>query len=190
MTGNDENAPVLYLVGCAAPPVLEVVDLIKQAQGRGWDTCLILTPTAALWLEGATGELAALTGHPVRHRYKLPGQPDVLPPPAAVLVAPASFNTINKWAAGMADTLALGLITEGIGKGLPLVALPHLNSAQAAHSAFSRSVDRLRSDGVRVLLDESDHVPRGIGDNQAPFPWSLGLDAFDDLGYQATREVS
>ena len=32
------------------------------------------------------------------------------PPPTALLVGPATFNTINKWAAGIADTLALGLL--------------------------------------------------------------------------------
>lgn len=182
MTLDDETSkPVLYLVGCATPAVLEITDPIKQAQGRGWDVCLILTPTAALWLEDELENLAALTGHPVRARYKLPGQPDVLPPPAAVLVAPASFNTMNKWASGHADTLALGLITEGIGKRLPIVALPHLNAAQAAHSAFPRSVDQLRAGGVRVLLGEDDsHVPHIIGGPRKPFPWSLGLDALDE----------
>lgn len=185
MTQDDETVPaksVLYLVGCATPAVLEITTPIKQAQVRDWDVCLILTPTAGLWLEAEVEHLTALTGHSVRTRYKLPGQPDVLPPPAAILVAPASFSTINKWAAGHADTLALGLITEGIGKRLPLVALPQLNSAQAAHSAFPRSVDQLRADGVRVLQGEDDdHVPHVSGEPRKPFPWSLGLDALDEL---------
>ncbi|NUQ98887.1 MAG: flavoprotein [Streptomyces sp.] len=169
---------MLYLVGCAAPPVLDIDTPIRQALDRGWDVCLILTPTAATWLESELDNLATLTGHPVRAWYKLPGQPDVLPPPDAILVAPASFNTINKWAAGTADTLALGLITEGIGKRLPLVALPHLNSAQAAHSAFGRSVDQLRADGVRIILGDDDgHVPHVIGSTRKPFPWGLGLHA-------------
>lgn len=184
MTRLPQTAPVLYIVGCAAPPVLQIPEVIELAQARGWDVCLVLTPTAALWLEVAIEDLSALTGHPVRQSYKLPGQPDVLPPPDAVLVAPASFNMINKWAAGTADTLALGLVTEGIGKGLPLVALPYLNSWQAAHSAFPRSVDQLRADGVRVLLGESDrnvpHMP-GVPGPRIPFPWSLGLDAIEDV---------
>lgn len=174
---NPEN-PVLYLVGCAAPPVLEITNPIEQAQARGWDVCLILTPTAAIWLEEHVDKLAQLTGHPVRSRYKLPGQPDILPPPDAVLVAPASCNTINKWAAGISDTLALGLITEGIGKPQPLVVLPHLNAAQAKQSAFSRSVDQLRADGIRIILGDADgHVPHVIGGPRPPFPWGLALDA-------------
>ncbi len=162
--------PVLYLVGCATPPVLEIADLVERAKARGWDVCLILTPTAAVWLEDQLPALAALTGHPVRFRYKRPGEPDVLPPASAILVAPASFNTINKWAAGIADTLALGLITEGVGKSVPLAALPHLNSWQAAHSAFDRSVAYLRGDGVDIVLGEDRNQSK-------PFPWGLGLDA-------------
>lgn len=187
MTGISETAPVLYIVGCAAPPVLKITDAVKRAQGRGWNTCVILTPTAALWLDERIEEITDVTGHPVRQRYKLPGGPDVLPPPDGILVAPASFNTINKWAAGASDNLALGLITEGIGKGLPLVALPHLNSAQAAHSAFPRSVEQLRADGVRMLLGESDgNVPHMIGapGPRPPFPWQLGLDALESVRRQ------
>ncbi|MEU0821817.1 hypothetical protein [Streptomyces mirabilis] len=32
----------------------------------------------------------------------------------------------------VSDTLALGLINEGIGMGLPIVVLPHFNDARAA----------------------------------------------------------
>jgi hypothetical protein len=64
-----------------------------------------------------------------RHDYKLPGEPDLLPEPDAIIVAPATFNTINKWAAGIADTLALGLLCEATGKGLPVVVLPYLGSS-------------------------------------------------------------
>jgi len=80
--------------------------------------------------------LAELTGHPVRHRYKYPGDPDVLPNADAMVVAPATVNTINKWACGIADTLALGLLVEAVGSGVPLVAVPYTNRAMAAHPAF------------------------------------------------------
>ncbi|NDZ97171.1 flavoprotein, partial [Streptomyces sp. SID11726] len=86
---------------------------IRAAQKAGWDVCTILTPSAYRWAsEDAEGEveaLEALTGHPVRHQYKLPSQDDVLPAPDALLVAPLTANTVNKWAAGISDTLALGL---------------------------------------------------------------------------------
>jgi Flavoprotein len=173
---------VLYVVACAAPPVLHIGILLDQARARGWDVCLITTPTAARWLADQAGELAAATGHPVRSAYKLPGEPDVLPPPDAIAVAPATSNTINKWAAGLSDNLALGLITEAIGMGLPLVALPCLNDAQAAHPAFARSAWELRDAGVSLITRADVGEASDDAASPAGFPWHLALDALDALG--------
>ena len=172
------NERVLYVVSCAAPPVLRVETLIDLAQGAGWDTCLILTPAAARWREKDLFSLSQRTGHPVRSQYKLPREPDVLPPAGAMLVCPATANTINKWALGISDTLALGLITEAIGRRLPLAALPCCNAAQARHPAFGTSVSVLRSAGVTVLLGAGGFVPREPGQGGGEeFPWQAGLDA-------------
>lgn len=177
--------PVLYVICCAAPPALRVSVLITRAQERGWDTCLVCTPTAARWLEADLPSLEKQTGHPVRSQYKLPRQPDVLPDAEAMVVAPATSNTINKWASGISDTLALGLITEGIGKRLPIVALPFLNDAQAAHPAFAASVALLRSAGVAVLVGEDGYAPHGPGKGRLDnYPWDLPLDA---LGHITSR---
>ena len=169
---------ILYLISCAAPPARSVATGISKAQAAGWDVCLVCTPSAHRWLEPDLADLRELTGHPVRHEYKLPDAADVLPPPDAILVAPATFNTLNKWAAGISDTLALGLVTEAIGLELPLVALPYLNRAQAAHPALGRSVAFLRECGVNVLLGEGGFVPHipKQGDVDA-YPWDAALAA-------------
>jgi hypothetical protein len=172
------DSRVLYMITCAAPPAQRIRTGIEKAQAAGWDVCLILTPSAARWLNADMSGLAKLTGHPVRTDYKLPGQPDALPPPDAILVAPATFNTLNKWTQGIADTLALGLVTEAIGLQLPLVALPYLNQAQAAHPALGRSVEFLRANGVTVLLGDGGfvpHVPKH--GNLDAYPWDAALAA-------------
>jgi phosphopantothenoylcysteine synthetase/decarboxylase len=143
--------PVLYLVVTAAPQALQAKDVIQRAQRLGWDACLICTPTAARWL--SVDELASSTGHPVRSQYKLPGEPDVLPPPDAILVAPATANTIAKWALGISDNLALGLITEALGLPIPVAVVPSLSEAQAAHPAHAGHLATLRGAGVSVLAD-------------------------------------
>jgi hypothetical protein len=142
---------VLYIVASAAPPVERISALIAAARGRGWDVCLIVTPTAARWLADDLDDLAAATGHPVRSAYKLPGEPDVLPSADAILVVPATFNTINKWSAGISDTLALGLINEAIGMRIPIVAVPWVNEPLALHPALAASLATLRGAGVTVL---------------------------------------
>lgn len=168
----------LYLVSCAAPPTRTVETGIEKAQHAGWDVCLILTPSAYCWRADDVSGLADLTGHPVRHEYKLPHEPDVLPSPDAILVAPATFNTLNKWAGGISDTLAVGLITEAIGLGIPLVALPYFNDAQAKHPVLVQSVARLREWGVTILLGEGGFTPHPPKQGKLDqWPWDAAFDA-------------
>lgn len=168
----------LYLFGSAAPPVFDVAGVIESAQADGWDVCLGLTPTAAWWLAESLDELAVLTGHPVRSTYKRPGRPDVWPPADVILVAPATFNTINAWALGLTDRFIVGVVAEGIGKGIPLVTMPCVNAAYVQHPQFERSVEVLRGAGVTVLFGEGGFVPNAPGQGRpAEYPWGLALDA-------------
>lgn len=179
------NRGVLYAVACGAPPARDIGTLVGLAMQDGWDVCVVATPDALKWLD--VPALAARTDHPVRSRYKMPGEPDLLPAPDAIIVAPATSNTINKWAAGITDTLALGLVVEATGEGLPVVAMPSTSDGLAAYPAFGRSLRILRRYGVTVLFDD-DAAERGKlpgrrataggtnGSAEAPFPWQLGLD--------------
>ncbi|GAA4918575.1 flavoprotein [Streptomyces coeruleoprunus] len=163
----------LYLFCSAAPPVFDVAWVIEEAQARGWDVCLGLTPTAAGWLEGSLDGLAALTGHPVRYAYPRPGEPEVWPAADVVLFAPATFNSVNAWALGLTGTFVVGVVAEGIGKRLPIVAAPCLNEDLARHPRFERSLDVLRGAGVTVLHGDGGPVPG------EPYPWTLALDAVE-----------
>ena len=168
----------LYLFGSAAPPVFDVAGVIESAQADGWDVCLGLTPTAARWLSDSLDGLAALTGHPVRWEYKLPGQPDVWPPADVIVVAPATFNTVNQWALGITGKFVVGVVAEGIGKAIPIVTMPCVNAAYMQHPQFERSVDTLRGAGVNVLYGEGGFVP-GQPDQSQPgeYTWHLALEA-------------
>ncbi|MFE9355981.1 flavoprotein [Streptomyces olivaceoviridis] len=174
--------PVLYLFGSAAPPVFDVAEVVVDAQGRGFDVCLGLTPTAARWLEPRRGELERITGHPVRSAYKLPGEPDVWPQADVIAVAPATFNTVNAWALGITRDFVVGVVAEGIGKGIPMVAMPCVNAAYAQHRQFERSVAELREMGVRVLYGEGGFVPNQPGQGKPhAYPWHLVLGAVEEI---------
>lgn len=168
---------VLYLIACAAPPAQNIDRMIRLAHDDQRDVCLLATPSATKFLD--TQAMARLTGHPVRSQYKEPGAPDALPEPDAIILAPATVNTINKWALGICDNLALGILVESIGKKLPTVALPFTNYAHAAHPAFAESIVKLRSWGVRVLFGPDVyplHRP-GTGSQYVDiFPWELTLE--------------
>jgi phosphopantothenoylcysteine synthetase/decarboxylase len=178
---------VLYVIACGSPAARRVGVLVDLAQRDGWDVCVVTSPDGRKFVD--VPALAAQTGHPVRSVYKNPGDPDVLPDADAIIVAPATVNTINKWSAGIADTLPLGLIVEGLGKGLPIVALPFTNAAMAAHPAFGESVARLRGWGVTILHGDDVirlHAP-GTGDAQVDdIPWHLALAALPPRAHPLT----
>jgi phosphopantothenoylcysteine synthetase/decarboxylase len=164
--------PVLYVVACGGRPAADLPPFIKKMQAEGWHICTIATPSALKFMD--LDALAAITGHQVRYDYKQPDEPDVLPPADAFVVAPATFNTINKMASGASDTLALGMLNEAIGMPLPIVAVPTPNEALARHPAFRASVTSLRSWGVNVIFDP-DRYPLPIPNMGPPaaalFPW-------------------
>jgi len=173
-------AGVLYAICCGSPISRGIGRLVDLAKQRGWDVCVVTTPDGRKFVD--VPALAALTGHPVRTHYKNPGDPDVLPAPDAIVVAPATVNTVNKWAVGIADTLALGLVVEGQGKGLPIVAMPFTNAAMGSHPAFVEAMERLRGWGITVLFgdDVLPMHPPGEGVQLLDiFPWHLALDALD-----------
>jgi hypothetical protein len=170
--------PVLYAIACGSPVAGHIGRLVSLAHRAGWRVAVIATPDGRKFIDVAA--LSTQTGHPVRSDFKQPGEPDVLPAADAIVVAPATVNTVNKWACGIADTLALGLLIEGYGLGLPMVAMPYTNAAMAAHPAFRQSLARLRSWGVRVLFgDDVLTLPApGAAVHQiARFPWQLPLAA-------------
>src|SRR5258706_13740710 len=150
-------SPILYLMVCAAPPAQQTQEVVPLLQAAGWDVCVIATPQASRWMN--TEALAKLSGHLVRTDYKLPGEADPLPKADSMLVMPATFNTINKWAQGIGDTLVTSLLCETLGRGTPpIVAVPCLKMDLVRHPAFARSIALLRECGVH-LLHELERYP-------------------------------
>jgi hypothetical protein len=161
--------PVLHLIACDAEPARDLEPLIRSSQHLGWDVYVIATPAGAKLPD--RGALAEMTGHPVCEDDQLePLYP--LPPAGAYAVAPASFDVINKWAYGNNDGLALRLLNEATGLGLPIVVVPTPGPALARHPAFMESIDRLRAWGVIVEFDPGRYPLPGADPNDAdPFPW-------------------
>jgi phosphopantothenoylcysteine synthetase/decarboxylase len=166
---------VLYVIVCAAGPANHVGRLVELAQQRDWDVQIIATPAALDFID--TQALETQTGHPVRSQYRKPDQLRS-PKAVAIIVAPATYNTINKWANGTSDTYALGILAEAPGLDIPVVVLPFVNTALANRRAFLHSVAELREEGVRVLLGPGEFEPHkpGTGGNRIEeFPWGLAL---------------
>lgn len=159
----------LYIIVCASRPAQRVPDFVLVAQHAGWEVGVIVTPQATKFVDISL--LEQLTGYPVRSEYKRPEEPDVLPRANAIVVFPATFNTLNKWVLGISDTLALGLLCEYLGLKMPIVAIPCIltNSGLDTHPAFLRSLTQLREFGVHVLYEPKKYPPKN------EVPWEVIL---------------
>ncbi|WP_440069589.1 flavoprotein [Streptosporangium sp. OZ121] len=178
-----ESGRLLQVIVCAAGAARDVGRLVTLAQDEGWTVQVVTTPSALDFVD--VPALERQTGRPVRSRYRTPDEPK---PPRAdvIIVAPATYNTVNKFAQGIADTYALGLLAEAPGLGIPVVVLPFVNDALATRAPFRRSVEGLRAEGVRVLPSASEPDPAATGDeSRESHPWALALTEIS--GKQAHR---
>jgi flavoprotein len=171
---------VLYLMVCGAGPADRIEVMVELAQAAGWSVHCIATPAAVSYFLDLDA-LTQLTGHAVRTDHQRAGQP-ALPEADGVIVAPATYNTINKWAAGIADNYVLTQLAELTGLGVPIVVLPFVNIALAANRVFQRSMDELRQSGVTVLFGEGavvPHPPRTGESRLDQYPWRLALETVE-----------
>ncbi|MFC7826920.1 flavoprotein [Streptomyces sp. NPDC057362] len=169
---EESHEPFLQIVVCAAGVAPDVGRLITAAHERHWDVGVVATPQGVGFLDAEAVE--AQTGRPIRSAWRSPGAPRPSRPADAIAVAPATFNTVNKWAAGISDNLALGILCEAPAMGVPVAVLPYLNAAQAAHPAYRRSLALLREMDVLIGSYEPHRPKAGGGADR--YRWEEALD--------------
>ncbi|WP_353895473.1 flavoprotein [Glycomyces tritici] len=170
---------VVYLIVCGAGPAPHAGEFIAAAKAKGWDCHVITTPAGRGFVDVQALEEAS--GNLVISEHRRPGTPRRGRPPAdAVVIAPASANTICKLGAGIADTYALDIASECIGLGVPMVVVPFVNSALAGRAPYQRAVTALNDEGVAVLGIEP-HEPKQGGEQITSFPWQAALERIGSL---------
>jgi len=135
-----------------APRAVELVDGLLRLVPR---VLTIATPNAARVM--SPRDLSAIPGNRLIESYF---DADILPrpPDGVVLVAPCSFNSLNKLASGVADNLALSVTAEAIGRGTPVIVAVSVNPPLLRHPRTAQSIAILRDWGVAVIdpLDSGD----------------------------------
>ena len=177
----------LQIIVCGAGPAADVDRLIAAAHERSWTAAVTATTSALGFID--LPALERLTGNPVRTTYQMPAagrRP--LPAVDAVIIAPASYNTLNKLALGIADTYPLTSVAELIGRGIPTVVVPFVNAALAARAPFQRALANLRAEGVRVVSGPDDnwepHPPGQGTETQENFPWQTALQLAEEAAHR------
>jgi phosphopantothenoylcysteine synthetase/decarboxylase len=124
---------------------------------------IIAIPTPNASRVVAPRELADVSGIQVVESYfDLAIRPR--PPRGVVLFAPCSFNSLNKLAHGIADSLALSVVAEAIGRRTPVIVGPSLNAPLLNHPQAQTSLKVLPSWGVTIVSP----VDEGEGPRLAP----------------------
>ena len=158
----DERFDVAYMVLSGTTTSARCPELLRGLVGLGFATIIAIpTPNASRVV--APRELADVEGVQVVQSYfDLAIRPR--PPRGVVLFAPCSFNSLNKLAHGIADSLALSVVAEAIGRGTPVIVGPSLNAPLLNHPQAQASLQTLPSWGVTIIPP----VDEGEGPRLAP----------------------
>jgi len=153
----------IYLIITGAGTARRAPELLASLARLGPRVLAVPTPNASAIV--APHELyQAVAGLPGGHGVVDSYFDEKLGMPAApglVVVAPCGFNSLNKLALGIADSLALSIAADGIGAAWGAMVAPSMNMGLWQHPRTAESLERLRSWGVQIIEPAMDGgVPR------------------------------
>lgn len=157
MSGS--NLLVIFTGSIAAYKGCEVVSRLVQRAHR---VRCVATPSALKFIGPAT--LEGLTGSAVLSDAFAPGAAlehiNLKRWADAVLVCPATANTLNRFAAGLGDDLA-GALFLAHDRTKPWLVAPAMNPAMWSHPATVASLAKLREWGVRCIAPTTGRTACG-----------------------------
>jgi len=157
-----ERFDTAYLILSGTTTAARCPEIARGLLALGFPSVIVIpTPNASRVI--ASRELADIPGARVVESYfDLAIRPR--PPRGVVLFAPCGFNSLNKLAHGIADTLALSVAAEAIGRRTPVIVAPSLNQPLLDHPVAQASLKTLPGWGVVVVPTVDD----GNGPRLAP----------------------
>ncbi|MDR2587743.1 MAG: bifunctional phosphopantothenoylcysteine decarboxylase/phosphopantothenate--cysteine ligase CoaBC [Coriobacteriales bacterium] len=156
---GSEPTALVGVTGCIA--AYKTCELVRLLQKAGVRVKVVMTPMGAEFVTPAT--FRALTRTEVAlapiddatapiHHISLAQEADVF------IIAPATANTINKLANGVADNL---LTTTALATEAPMLIAPAMNVHMWRDETTQASLARLRSRGVIILEPEAGYLACG-----------------------------
>jgi phosphopantothenoylcysteine decarboxylase/phosphopantothenate--cysteine ligase len=156
---------------CGGVAAYKAVELVRALQNAGFDPHVAMTAAAEEFVRPLT--FAAISGHDVMTSLwtggKVPGDSadssiehiEEAQTTGALVVAPATANTLGKMAQGLAEdfltTLYLALPSR-----TPVIVAPAMNVAMWEHPAVQANVGILRDRGVIVIEPDAGYLACGM----------------------------
>lgn len=137
---------------CGGIGAIEVVKMIRELRRHGAEVTAFLTPDVKRFITPLSIQWAcnrAVVEEPsweVEHLENFD----------AVVVAPATLNTLQKAATGLADNAVTLLIAHQISLRLPIFFFPAMNLALRKHPLFNETKEKLESWGAKLFEEPSE----------------------------------
>ena len=142
----------IALAACGGIAATELVKIIRELRRHGAEVTPFLTPSVEDFISAMSIEWAANRPVIVEPTVEV----DHLDPFDAVVVAPATLNTIAKAAVGISDNSVTLLIASQLGRRGPLLFVPTMNLALREHPAYDEHVKRLEKWGATFFASEAE----------------------------------
>jgi len=158
----------------------KAAELVRALQRQALDVHVVMTDAAREFVQPLT--FAALTGHKVITGLWSSGSADSnldsaiqhiseAQWPDALVVAPATANTLAKFCHGIADDF---LTTMYLAITAPVVVAPAMNVNMWMHPATQANLETLKGRGVRVIEPGSGYLACGmVGDGRMAEPEAI-----------------
>jgi phosphopantothenoylcysteine decarboxylase / phosphopantothenate---cysteine ligase len=168
----------------------KAIEVLRGLQRAGCDVRVAMTRHACEFIQPLT--FRSLSGSYVLVDDYAPDNPD----PIAhitfsqtidlLIVAPATANTLAKFANGVADDF---LTSTYLACTAPVLIAPAMNTTMLGHPATQRNLEKLRADGVRIIEpDEGEMACGTIGPGRLSEPdriVAVALDMLQSSGHTA-----
>jgi phosphopantothenoylcysteine decarboxylase/phosphopantothenate--cysteine ligase len=151
---------ILGVTGCIG--AYKACEVLRELQKRAVDVHVVMTAHATRFVSALTFE--SLSQHPVFvDQFELGENSDIRHISLAdaadlLLVAPATANTIGKFAQGIADD---ALSTLFLATKAPVLAAPAMNVNMFEHPAVAENLETLRRRGVSIVEPGSGYLACG-----------------------------
>ncbi|HEU4770306.1 MAG TPA: bifunctional phosphopantothenoylcysteine decarboxylase/phosphopantothenate--cysteine ligase CoaBC [Pyrinomonadaceae bacterium] len=196
MASPDSQVPVnnynIALGVCGGIAAYKAVEILRGLQRAGCTVRVAMTKRACEFIQPLT--FRALSGaHVVVDDYA-PDNPDPIAhitfsqTADMLIVAPATANTIGKFARGIADDF---LSSTYLACFAPVLIAPAMNTTMWEHPATQRNLDQLRADGVYIMEPDAGEMACGtIGPGRLSEPDMIVARALEILAASRRRDLT
>lgn len=142
----------VLLCVCGGVAAYKAVELVRRLRERGCEVQVAMTDNALRFVGATTFQ--AVSGRPVRQSLwdeaaeAAMGHIELARWPDAIVIAPATANTLAKLAHGFADDLVSTLC---LATTAPVFVAPAMNHRMWLHAATQANIDTLKTRGVTVI---------------------------------------